>query len=143
MYCGQTVRWIKMQLGTEVGLGPGHIVLDDDPTLPSKGHSPSPQFSAHICCGPVNSSHGQLVTRSSRHTVNSSLSSQLITQHGQNLHSGKNRTSVSAGLQMPPYGLKQRRRRGLRIAPKCVCRPGSARTRWGSYIALPQTSSHY
>ena len=40
-----------MQLGTEVGLGPGHIVLDDDPTLPSKGHSPSPQFSAHICCG--------------------------------------------------------------------------------------------
>ena len=34
-----------------VGLGPGHIVLDGDPSpLPSKGHSP-PQFSAHICCG--------------------------------------------------------------------------------------------
>jgi len=33
----------------EVGLGPGHIVLDGDPTLPPpKVHS---QFSAHICCG--------------------------------------------------------------------------------------------
>ena len=58
--------------GTEVGIGPGHIVLDGDPAHPSKGHSPSPQLSAHICCGPVNSSHGQLVTQSSRHTVNSS-----------------------------------------------------------------------
>jgi len=27
----QTVRWIKMSLGKEVGLGPGHIVLDGDP----------------------------------------------------------------------------------------------------------------
>jgi len=36
VYCGQTVRWIKMKLGTEVGLGPGHIVLDRDP-------APSPQ----------------------------------------------------------------------------------------------------
>jgi len=25
---------IKMPLGTEVGLGPGHIVLDGDPALP-------------------------------------------------------------------------------------------------------------
>jgi len=31
VYCGQTVGWIKMKLGTEVGLGPGHIVLDVDP----------------------------------------------------------------------------------------------------------------
>jgi len=28
--------WIKMPLGMEVGLGPGHIVLDGDP-------APSPQ----------------------------------------------------------------------------------------------------
>jgi len=35
----------------QVGLGPGHIVLDGDPAPPpQKGHSPS-QFSAHICCG--------------------------------------------------------------------------------------------
>ena len=26
-----TVGWIKMPLGKEVGLGPGHIVLDGDP----------------------------------------------------------------------------------------------------------------
>jgi len=28
---GQTVGWIKMPLGKEVGLGPGVIVLDRDP----------------------------------------------------------------------------------------------------------------
>jgi len=39
-----------MKLGMQVGLGPGHIVLDGDPaTLPPKGHSP--QFSAHTCRG--------------------------------------------------------------------------------------------
>jgi len=31
VYCGQTIEWIKMPLGTKVGLGPGHIVLDGDP----------------------------------------------------------------------------------------------------------------
>jgi len=29
-----------MPLGTEVGLGPGHVVLDGDP-IPPKGHSPN------------------------------------------------------------------------------------------------------
>ena len=39
-----------MKLGMQVGLGPGHIVLDGDPAPPSpKGHSP--QCSAHTCCG--------------------------------------------------------------------------------------------
>jgi len=39
-----------MKIGTQVGLGPGHIVLDGDiASPPSKGHSA--QFSAHICCG--------------------------------------------------------------------------------------------
>jgi len=42
VYCGQTVGWIKMKLGKEVGLGPGHIVIDGDPA-PPKGHSP-PNF---------------------------------------------------------------------------------------------------
>ena len=50
LYCGQTVGWIKMKLGTGVGLGSGHIVLDGDPAPPpQKGHS-SP-ISAHVCCG--------------------------------------------------------------------------------------------
>jgi len=30
--CGQTAGWIKMSFGTEVGLGPGHIVLNGNPT---------------------------------------------------------------------------------------------------------------
>ena len=39
-----------MKLGTEVGLGPSHIVLDGDlAPLPQKGHNP--QFSVHVCCG--------------------------------------------------------------------------------------------
>jgi len=38
-----------MKLGLQVGLGPGHIVLDGGPTpLPQRGRVP--QFSAHICC---------------------------------------------------------------------------------------------
>ena len=52
VYCGQTAGWIKIALGTEVGLGPGHIVLDRDPAaLCKKGAEPPPQFSAHFYCG--------------------------------------------------------------------------------------------
>jgi len=41
VYCGQMVGSIKMKHGTEVGLGPGDIVLDGDAALrPQKGHSP-------------------------------------------------------------------------------------------------------
>ena len=45
VYCGQTVGLIKMNLGMEVGLGPGHILLDGDPVSPEKGHNP--QFLGH------------------------------------------------------------------------------------------------
>jgi len=31
VYCGQTAKWMKTPLGTEVDLGPGHIVLDGVP----------------------------------------------------------------------------------------------------------------
>ena len=48
VYCGQTVGWIKMKPGTEIDLGPGHIVLDGD-LAPPKGAQPS--FRAHVCCG--------------------------------------------------------------------------------------------
>jgi len=44
---------IMMPLGTEVGIGPGHIVLDGDSAAPKKGAQP--QFSAHVC-------RGQMVT---------------------------------------------------------------------------------
>ena len=33
-YCGQTVGWIRMPLSTEVGLGPGNIVLNGDTACP-------------------------------------------------------------------------------------------------------------
>ena len=40
-----------MKLGLQVGLGPGHTVLDGHLAGPyPKGHSPPPQFSTHICC---------------------------------------------------------------------------------------------
>jgi len=40
VYWGQTALWIKMALGMEVGLGPGDIVLDGDPSpLTKRGHS--------------------------------------------------------------------------------------------------------
>jgi len=42
VYCGQTVGWIKMPLGTEAGLGPDHIVLDGDPTPPTKRDTAAP-----------------------------------------------------------------------------------------------------
>ena len=51
VYCGQTVGRIKMKLGMQVGLGPGHIVLDRDPAcLPKKGAEPPIQFLAHFYC---------------------------------------------------------------------------------------------
>jgi len=40
-----------MALGTDVGLGPAHNVLDGDPAPPhEQGHSSHPHFSAHVYC---------------------------------------------------------------------------------------------
>ena len=50
VYCGQMVGWIKMKLGTQVGLRSGHIVSDGDPPHPPPRRH-SPQFPDHICCG--------------------------------------------------------------------------------------------
>ena len=47
VYSGQTAAWIKMPLGTEVGLRVGlrDIVLDEDPATPGKRAHPSrPNF---------------------------------------------------------------------------------------------------
>jgi len=43
VHCGQTVGRIKMKLGMQIGLGPGHNVLDGDPAPLPKG--------AHPCYG--------------------------------------------------------------------------------------------
>jgi len=49
-YCGQTIGWIKIKLGLQVGLGPGHIVLDGD-SAPLAQRGTAPQFLAHVYCG--------------------------------------------------------------------------------------------
>jgi len=50
VYCCQTVGWIRMPLGMEVGLDPGHMVLDGDPAPPERcTAAPSPLF-GHVYC---------------------------------------------------------------------------------------------
>ena len=52
VYCGQTIGCIKMPLCTEVGLGPGDIVLDGDLAPPQKkGTGALPHFATHVYCG--------------------------------------------------------------------------------------------
>ena len=48
VYCGQTVGWIKVLLGMEVGIDPSDTVLDGDPASHRKGHS-SPLFDHDYC----------------------------------------------------------------------------------------------
>jgi len=50
-YCGQTAGWIKAPLGMEVGLGPGQVMLDEDPAPPQNAACTAPQFPVHVCCG--------------------------------------------------------------------------------------------
>jgi len=52
VYCGQTTAWIKMPLGTEVGLGLRDVVFDVDPATPrKKEHTHPTQFLSHVYCG--------------------------------------------------------------------------------------------
>ena len=44
VYCGQTVGWIKIKLGFQVGLRPGHIVLAGDPANPPSKGGGAPNF---------------------------------------------------------------------------------------------------
>jgi len=49
VHCGQTVGRIKMKPGMQVGLVPGHIVLDGNPAPSlSKEHSPHPIFGPYL-----------------------------------------------------------------------------------------------
>jgi len=49
VYCGQMAGWIRIRLGIEVGLFPGDIVLDGNPSPPRKETQHS-HFSAHVYC---------------------------------------------------------------------------------------------
>ena len=44
VYCGQTVGWIKVKLGMEISLGPGHTVLGGIESSSPKGAQPLPNF---------------------------------------------------------------------------------------------------
>jgi len=44
IYCGQTAGWIRILLGTELGLGPGDTVLDGDPAPLWKRGTTGPTF---------------------------------------------------------------------------------------------------
>jgi len=44
VYCGHAAGWIMILLGTEVGLGPGHIMLFWDPALPTEMNTAAPTF---------------------------------------------------------------------------------------------------
>jgi len=44
VYCGQMAGWMKTPLGTEVDLGPGHIVLDGVPIPPRERGTAAPSF---------------------------------------------------------------------------------------------------
>ena len=48
-YYGKMAGWMKTTLGTEVDLGPGHIVLDGV-SAPAKG-AQQPPILAHVYCG--------------------------------------------------------------------------------------------
>ena len=50
VHCGQMVGWLKMPLHTEVGHGPGDIVLGGDPAPPRKGAQQPPLFGRCLLC---------------------------------------------------------------------------------------------
>jgi len=51
VYCGQTFGRIKMKLGMQAGLGPGHTVLDGGPSSPPQnGGRPLPIFGPCLLC---------------------------------------------------------------------------------------------
>jgi len=47
----------------ELGLGPGHIVLDDEPVGTQRPHSNPSQFSAHVSKGSPISATAELLFR--------------------------------------------------------------------------------
>ena len=52
VYCSQTAGWQKTPLGTEVYLGPDHIVLEGVPALLERGTAAEqPPLSAHVYYG--------------------------------------------------------------------------------------------
>ena len=51
VYCDQTAVYIRIPLGTEVGLSLDDILLNGDPAPPRKKGTAPTQFLAHVYCG--------------------------------------------------------------------------------------------
>jgi len=51
VYIGQAAGWIKMLVGTKVGLSLGDVVLDGDTAPPAQKGTAPPQFSTNVRCG--------------------------------------------------------------------------------------------
>jgi len=79
-YSGQTAGWIKMSLGTEVGLGPSHIVLAGD-SAPPKGAQPPISAFCWLTTTQI-SLHNQLSSRYRSHRASYSNFSPKIGSHG-------------------------------------------------------------
>jgi len=60
-YCVQTALWVKMALGTEVGLSLGDFVLDGDPTPSPKGRRSPPVIGPCIVAKRLHGSRCHLV----------------------------------------------------------------------------------
>ena len=77
--CGQTAGWIKMPLGTEVDLGPSHILLGGNPAaLPSpKGAQQPPLFGRCLLWPNGRPSQLLMSTCNSNVTNNGSLSNTI------------------------------------------------------------------
>jgi len=56
VYCGQTVGWINMKFGMEVGLGPGHVV-GWEPSSPERSTAALPLFGPYLLWPNGRSSH--------------------------------------------------------------------------------------
>jgi len=71
VHCGQTVGWTKMKLGMQVGLGPGHIVLDVDPAPSTKkGAQPPIRPESHLgLCSLLDLAPKRLESRLSHHLM--------------------------------------------------------------------------
>jgi len=53
VYCGQTAGWMKTPLGTEVDLGPGHIVLDGSQLCAKRAQQPPSSFRTEFIAATV------------------------------------------------------------------------------------------
>ena len=65
VYCGQTAAWIKMPLGTEVGLGLRDVVLDED----QRTSSPCPKGAQPTNFRPMSSVEAKRLDRLRCHLV--------------------------------------------------------------------------